>query len=317
MPFFERLSSSKHVKPVPTFHHKDFEPLKSFPEGPIIVRDVSWSKDILKAIHPLNRNYNSFKPVFNGSKAKKSSGHGSRTLTDNECRINFAESIDSLFMDGILKPCPPDDIAAALAFLDAKNKSPAAAAGSEPAGGETTVEKNSVAHGFIPSVFGLRSQLEHGGPELGGMGCVRVAQEGTRNFACCAVSHIFEYMVGHKGFAIEAVTIASAYDALKKMVAADFQKMSELGFSMWRATVGPHEVLIIPSGMFSVDGVLNADIFGHKMSVALLTTTTPADLRALHLEATRRSNAKDAKDVTTTAKYCNVDLIVTVLSGQD
>lgn len=141
------------------------------------------------------------------------------------------------------------------------------------------------------------------------MGCVRVGHEGTRSVACCHTADLFDYMTHQCGnkFMAEAVSVQTGFDFMKSMVHSDFEKFFNNGKTMWRATVGPHDALILPCGMFTVDATFGADVFGHKVSVALKTKLSAADLLALVDEATRRGAARDAEHMLLTIRYCGLE----------
>lgn len=298
VPFFERLAASDCVVDVPSQSFKDFAPLRALPEGPMLVRDIPWSKEVLKAISPFKVHYDAFKPVFNSSKAKRATGHGSRPIQDLELQKDMAANLlGDFFLPGVVHPLPVETMEAARVFVAEKKG-----------------EKHAVAHGCLPSVFGMRSHLEVGGPEVGGMGCVRIAHEGSRSFACCHASHLFDFMTqGGNTFLPEAVTVQSSYDFVRSMVAEDFKRMFNNGKTLWRATVGPHDALIVPCGMFAFDSVFGAEVLGRKISIALRTKTTAADLHALLTVAQRREATKEIADIRNVVQYCGLEEEVLML----
>ena len=116
MGFFERVAGSEHVKDIVSVACKDHVPLTECPQAPLLIRDVSWSKQVLKAISPFKAHYDAFKPIFNSSKAKRTSGHGSRALEDPDSMDSMvAQLVDSFLATSAYTELPKEDMNAAYA----------------------------------------------------------------------------------------------------------------------------------------------------------------------------------------------------------
>ena len=307
VPFFERLASHKSVKEVDSVAHRDMTKLSSPPAAPLLIRDVPWSKEVLKAISEHKEEYDSFKPVFKSSKARRTAGHGSRAISeDDEAELLVKAMLETIFMGSEVVDAvslPKGDISAARQYLKDQRDNK-----------DHKGEKHAIAHACLPSIFGMRSFLEIGGPEVGGLGCIRVQHEGTKHFACCHVSDWFAFLC-QNGMAADKLTCQAAYDYMKSSMSETIYKFCNSGAPLWRVTQGPHEALVIPSGMFSFDETLGADVFGHKIGILCPTAKTAADLLQLRRDATRRSMTKEAEDVSKTIAYLKLEACVEALNS--
>ena len=301
IPFFERLVAHQSVHDVPSVHFKEMSKWTSVPETPVLIRDVPWSKEVLKAISQHKEDFDSFKPVFKNSKAKRTQGHGSRPVHDDDASHAMkANLVDSMFVPGVIKETPPADADAARKFIAEKQQQGSGHKKVCPAC------PNPIAHACLPAIFGMRSFLEIGGPEVGGLGCIRTTQEGSRNFACCHTSDLFEFLA-QNGYAEGAITCQASYDYLKNSVAKQIEKFCSSGRKLWRCTVGAHETIFTPVGMFTMDEVAASDAYGHKMCVLAPTSKSVADLVHLRAEATRRKAHKEVEDINKVIAYLDLD----------
>ena len=161
--------------------------------------------------------------IFNNSKARRIRGHGSKPISEKEIVDEMSTLFLDLFAPGTVIPFPEADITQAWQAVVEKKEG----------------AKNAVTHGAIPSVFGVRAHLEFGGPETGGMGCVRVGQEGYRTVVACHTAALKDYMTKLASTLLpNGITIQSMYDYVMGVTDEDFDIFPTLAMMMADARCG-------------------------------------------------------------------------------
>ena len=145
---------------------------------------------------------------------------------------------------------------------------------SSPKKNETDV----LARACVPATFAVRSGLELWGPETGGLGSIRVAQDGVRNVALFHADQLLKFM--HAEGEAEQ-TLARAQAVVTSMTAKTFEKFKLLGGRIWKAAVSPHEGLVVPMGMLAVECIGNVDVAGHKVATFVASAESKHSLMAL------------------------------------
>ncbi len=102
------------------------------------------------------------------------------------------------------------------------------------------------------------------------------------------MSDVCDFMSGPMNkIDINTISLQSVYEFVQAFTSENFASFFSQGRSLWYATVGPHDALIVPCGFITIDSVQGADVFGHKLNILLGTSKVDADFKALLAESVR------------------------------
>jgi hypothetical protein len=129
----------------------------------------------------------------------------------------------------------------------------------------------------VLSQWGCNPDMLQAGFEHGALGCLRYTGKGTREVACCHISHLLkllEEMAGQLGKSVPVLTEQfSLQDLVEKvmledMTEAGLQIAEKLSMKAFRGTSAPGSLLYIPSGFVVVERALGADVvFGWRLHI--------------------------------------------------
>ena len=196
---------------------------------------------------------------------------------------DMREKLVAFFAPGLLKEVPAADLDAAKEMII------------NPQQGQ---KRSAVPHLSIPAAFALRAHLECSGPEVAGMGSVRVAREGTRFVVLCSVSSICAFMAGPVNRIDEGtLTMDSVQKFITCVTSHSVEAFTNVGFTLWSATLGPHEALIVPVGFMIMETVHNMEVFGHKLNLVLGCPSAEMSLQRLNHDAKVNNNTVGQEDM--------------------